>query len=213
MASIQTYPQAIPTLFFEREGRILSLFEFEKLTGAKMIPQLDFAQASLVADLSKQCDKLHKKGELTRQQVWFGKYYQKEILSQAAPALSIRWIDDQIGWGVFAEQDLRKMDFVCEYTGLVRKRKRADKTNGYCFEYLISQGEESPYVIDASHQGGASRYINHSAKPNLLSILATFDNITHAVLIVNEPIKKGTQLLYDYGANYWAHRPKPVALI
>lgn len=213
MASIQTYPQATPTLSFEKGGRLLTLFEFEKITAARFIPQLEFVETSLITDLSKQCSKLHKKGELTRQQVWFGKYYQKELLSQAAPALSIRWIDDKIGWGVFAEQDLRKMDFVCEYTGVVRKRKRADKTNSYCFEYLISQGESSPYVIDAAQQGGASRYINHSAKPNLLSILATFDNITHVVLIANEPIKKGTQLLYDYGADYWAHRPTPLPLI
>ncbi len=213
MASIQTYPQSVPTLKIEKEGRLLTLAEFEKTTGAKFLPQLEFGHFSLVAELSKQCAKLHKKGGLTRQQVWFGKYYQKELLSQGAPPLSIRWVDESIGWGVFIEKDLRKMDFICEYTGVVRRRKRTDKTNSYCFEYLISQGEESPYVIDAAQQGGVSRYINHSSRPNLLSVLCTFDNITHIVLVANEDIPKGTQLSYDYGPNYWLYRPKPLPLI
>lgn len=63
-----------------------------------------------------------------------------------------------------------------------------------------------PYNIDAQDQGGITRFINHSFTPNLLTTPATFDEITHILLLTNEPIPRGAQLLYDYGSDYWEAR-------
>lgn len=83
---------------FEKEGRELTLDEFQKLTGAKWIPKLDFED---VSEIAKQGAKLYKKGEMTLEQLWLGRYFQKEIVSAPLPDIVIRWIDPLLGWGVF----------------------------------------------------------------------------------------------------------------
>ena len=186
--------------------------EFERLAGAAYIPQLDFVDSSTLATIAKKTGKLYRKGELTREQLWLGSYFRKEILSPPVPDVVLRYIDPVLGWGVFAARDLKKMTFIAEYSGRLRKRLRSDKKNAYCFEYVSAQGVRTPYTIDALDQGGISRYINHSETPNLLSALATIDFVSHIVLIANEPIPKGAQLCYDYGPDYWSCRAAPVPL-
>lgn len=199
-------------MIFEKEGKQLTLEEFEKLAGAKWIPQLDFEDFHIFSDIAKDALKLHKKGEMTLEQLWLGKYFKKEILSCHMPDVAIRWIDPLLGWGVFALRDFKKMEFVAEYTGKVRKRKKTDVKNAYCFEYVVVQGIHSPYTIDALDQGGVGRYLNHSFNPNLNSSLATFENVSHVILYAKEPIAKGSQLCYDYGPDYWSKRTAPISL-
>jgi hypothetical protein len=183
--------------------------EFEKQFGVKYVPSLDFASFRIIQSINKKLTRLLKKGELTRQQVWLGSYFQKEVLSGFLPNVSIRWIDEEIGWGVFAEQDFKVNDYITEYSGLVRKSKRADRTNTYCFEYIYASGIPSRYTIDAQDQGGVARFINHSAKPNLSTALATFGSLNHVIMLAKEPIAKDTQLTYDYGITYWSKREAP----
>ncbi len=197
---------------FEREGRSLSLEEFEGVTGAKWRPHLVFADTAILSALTKQGAKLHEKGEMTFEQVWLGRYFQKELLAGVGPDVSIRWIDSVLGWGVFAERPFKKMEFIAEYAGTVRKRIKADAKNSYCFEYVVTPDRKTSYVIDAREQGGVGRYLNHSASPNLLSGLATLDQISHVILYAKEPIAKGTQLCYDYGPDYWSKRTAPISL-
>lgn len=199
-------------MIIEKEEELLSLEQFEKCVGAKWIFKLDFETPALFSTLQKQGSKLHAKGEMTREQIWLGRYFQKEILSSDLPDVAIQWIDPILGWGVFAMRDFKKMEFIAEYVGTVRKRKKADVKNGYCFEYLLASGSSSPYTIDALDQGGLARYINHSGDPNLLSSLATLDHISHIILYAKEPIAKGEQLCYDYGPDYWAGRMAPISL-
>jgi hypothetical protein len=199
-------------MIFEKEGQILSLEEFEKLAGAKWKSKLEFESPKILSDLLRQGEKLYEKGELTLEQVWLGKYFQKEILSSFSPNVSLRYISLALGWGVFAAQDIKKMQFIAEYVGKVRKRGKADEKNAYCFEYVVTAGIPTPYTIDASEQGALARYINHSESPNLEAALATFDCLSHVILYAKEPIAKGSQLCYDYGPDYWSKRKAPIPL-
>ena len=182
------------------------------MTGASFVPQLDFDHFSILHTLAKRTQKFHKKGELTPEQLWFGAYYKKEIQSGFFPEVTLRWIDNAVGWGLFAKRAFKKGEFIVEYAGKVRKRRRDDVKNAYCFEYVIAPHIATRYTIDARDQGGLGRLINHSDKPNLRSALATVDSISHVILIAMEPIPKGAQLLYDYGADYWKHRSRKAAL-
>ncbi|PIS02904.1 MAG: hypothetical protein COT85_02410 [Chlamydiae bacterium CG10_big_fil_rev_8_21_14_0_10_42_34] len=199
-------------MIFKKDEVQLSLAQFEKSSGAKWITQLSFENPKILGAIEKEGRKLYKKGEMTLEQTWFGKYYGKEIRSSFTPSLEIRWIDETLGWGVFALENLKKMQFVAEYVGNVRKRRRHDIKNAYCFEYVLVQGIGSSYTIDALDQGGVSRYINHSENPNLNSALATIDGVSHVILYAKVPIAKGEQLCYDYGPDYWSKRtaPKPL---
>jgi len=207
-------PSFSGSLSIQKEGKekVLSIEEFEKLVGVSFIPQLDFLKFSLLNTIVEKTLKFHKKDQLSCRQLWLGSYFKKEILNPILPPIALRWIDSQVGWGVFTTKPIKKMEFIGEYAGKVRKRKREDKKNAYCFEYMLAEGYDSPYVIDARDQGGIVRYINHSDKPNLISTLATFDHLSHVILLAKEPIPAGTQLLYDYGGNYWKHRLRPKEL-
>lgn len=196
-------------MIIEKENKKLTLDELEKESGAQWISRLDF---EAVDPLLKMGAKLHKKGEMTLEQLWLGRYFQKEILSQSVPDVILRWIDPVMGWGVFANRDFKKRQFIAEYVGKVRKRRREDSKNAYCFEYVIVQGFNTSYTIDALDQGALARYINHSDHPNLLSALATFDNLSHVILYTKEPVVKGEQLCYDYGPDYWAKRMAPLSI-
>jgi hypothetical protein len=44
---------------------------------------------------------------------------------------------------------------------------------------------------------------------NLMSELATHQNLSHIVLFVSRLIKKGEQLCYNYGPDYWKRRTPP----
>ncbi len=196
----------------EKEGisQILTLEDWEKLTQTTFIHHLEFDPPSLYEKLRKKTEKLYKKGELTRQQLWFGNFFKTEIESPFIPDVILRYIDPVLGWGVFANRNFRKMEFIAEYSGVLRKSKRKDKTNAYCFDYTMTNGESTPYTIDAQDRGGISRFINHSQTPNLQSSLATIDFFSHVILITSRPIKRGEQLLYDYGPDYWSRRASQV---
>jgi len=199
-------------MLIEKKGKILTLLEFENLVQFSWNQTLDFENEKIIQDLTDRGKKLYKKGELTLEQLWFGKYFKKEILEKDLPDVTIRWIDPLVGWGVFANRNFKKMEFIAEYYGKVRKRNRSDTKNAYCFEYIVAPGFKTPYTIDALDQGGLSRYLNHSTSPNLNSALATIDDISHVIFFTKEPIAKGTQLCYDYGPDYWSKRVAPIPL-
>lgn len=186
--------------------------KWSKITDAKFSNKLEFETAKLKEKICKKIEKLYKKGELTRQQIWFGSYFRSEIESLFIPDIEIRYINHIFGYGVFAARNFKKMEFIAQYSGLVRKARRSDKTNAYCFEYILANGVKTPFTIDAQDQGGIGRLINHSETPNLHSSLATINFINHVVLITSRPIKKGEQLCYDYGDDYWFYRERPLSL-
>lgn len=193
----------------ERGGEIVLLEarEIKAFTGAKFLPELDFEKAADREKIREKSLKIYKKGKMTREQLWLGAFYKKELLSPFIPDVFLRFTP--IGWGVFAARDFKEREFIGEYGGVVRKRGRLDKKNAYCFEYILAPGEKSPYTVDASEQGGISRYLNHSFKPNLQSALATYDHVPHIIFYTKKPVSKGTELTYDYGENYWSNRASP----
>lgn len=199
-------------MLFEKDKIPLSLAEFEKLTGAKWLDELAFESEKLKAKIKKKISRYEKGGKFSVYQRWLGVYFEREILEKTSPKLSIRWIDDKLGWGVFAEQDIKRNTLIAEYTGTVRKRTLRDKKNAYCFEYLLAKEKKTPYTIDALNWGNISRYINHSNTPNCVSALATLGPLSHILILTAEFIPRETQLCYDYGEDYWASRKDHIEL-
>jgi SET domain-containing protein len=179
------------------------------LTGVPYIPYLEFENFPLYRKILKKTARLHRKHSIGRDRLWLSAYFQKELLSNRFPPVSLRWVDDEMGWGVFAEKDFAVMEFIAEYSGIVRGRRKGDNQNSYCFEYLIMPEEPTDYLIDAETQGGISRYINHSGSPNLSSSMISCNGVSHIILYTNKSIQRGEQLFYDYGPDYWKKRKQP----
>jgi SET domain-containing protein len=173
---------------------------------------LAFSKTEVFDKIVKICAKAAKKEELERRQKWLGALFSDEIEKGSFPDVLIRWIDEKIGYGVFAERDLPPFSFIGEYTGEVRKRKRADKNNNYCFDYTVISSKKPPFIIDAEKKGNITRFINHSSDPNLEPISVYSGGIMHVILWTRRWVKKGEQLHYDYGPAYWKKRSPPQSL-
>ncbi len=192
--------------------RLLNVQELETAFQIAYVPQLDFTKIAYFRRLANKTARFRKKNFLDEEQLWLGAYFEKEVLEAPLPPVRLRWIDELVGWGIFAERDLQPLEYIGEYAGRVRRKKRSDSKNSYCFEMAIAPGERTPFTIDALDQGGISRFINHSDTPNLTSALATIRDLSHVVFFVTKFIPKGEQLCYDYGADYWKRRNRPLKL-
>lgn len=177
----------------------------EELMGANWLSALEFCNEKVAKHVRKQCEKALKKGWFDTRKKWLGVFYSKEIEKGEHPELIIKWIDERVGYGVFAHQDIRVGTFIGEYTGVVRKRS-TDEENFYCFEYAIGDNWKSPFVIDAQGKGNYTRFINHSNTPNAEPVSVYLNGAMHVILIAQKPIRKGEQLCYHYGADYWSKR-------
>lgn len=181
--------------------------EFQEVMGAEYISKLEFQDHRLLEKVQRKCQVMDKKGKIERRQKWLGTMYCKEIAEGYSPDLVIKWIDEEIGFGVFANEPIFPTSYVSEYTGIVRKKRwLRDRKNNYCFLYPIHCFPK--LVIDAEPKGSYARYINHSVYPNLEPLSVYSGGVMHLILIAIKPISKGDQLCYDYGPDYWEKRER-----
>ena len=154
-----------------------------------------------------------KSNEVSLKSQQLGKKFSEQIESGYLPKVSVRWIHDQVGYGLFAEENLAKGAYAGEYTGIVRENNRRyfEPLNNYCYEYPVPDDIGRSFVIDAT-QGNLTRFINHSFTPNLQPIHVFYDGFYHLIFLTLQKIKKGQQLSYNYGQSYWYVRGSPVNL-
>lgn len=181
--------------------------EFELLT------QIAFNSAKEKRDILSRGLKELRKGNVSAEALEMGEKYRKNIESADAPKISIRFINEQVGHGVFAEENLKADRYIGEYTGIVRENVRIYfvPLNNYCYQYPVLDRTGRHFVIDAT-KGNFTRFINHSYTPNLKPVYAFIDGFYHLILISLRAIRKGEQLSYEYGPQYWYIRPPPEAL-
>lgn len=147
---------------------------------------------------------------------WIGKenrtlgHLYREQLSQGYVCDSlIKWIDPVMGYGLFTEKDLHPGDYIGEYTGLVRRLYRTHPDhNAYCFHYPTRLWSREYTAIDALIMGNELRYLNHSDTPNLRPACLYDRGLLHLAFFANQHIAKGSELLYNYGEDFWLRRKK-----
>lgn len=135
------------------------------------------------------------------------------IQSAYLPKVTVKWINDSVGNGLFTDEVIDKDTYVGEYTGIVRKNDRRyfEPLNNYCYEYPVLDDLGRSHVIDATN-GNLTRFINHSAQPNLRPVHVFYEGFYHLIFIALHRIEKGGQLTYDYGPSYWYIRNPPLTL-
>lgn len=105
------------------------------------------------------------------------------------------------GLGLFAAEDITKGQQIIEYTGERLATAVADKRGG---KYLFVLTDD--IVIDGKEHKNISRYINHACKPNAEAV-----NHGNKKIIIEaiRTIKKGEEITYDYGEEYWLEHCQP----
>lgn len=125
---------------------------------------------------------------------------QRMFKHQWAPALT-RFMTNDKGWGVRAEQIIKKGDFIMEYIGEVvthtvfRQRMAndyKDSPNHYCL-YI-----DGNYVIDGYKNSNECRFVNHSCEPNCEMQKWTVNGLYRVGLFALRDIQPGEELSYDY---------------
>jgi len=136
-----------------------------------------------------------------------GLKYQAEIATGYVADTVIKWIDDEIGYGLFAGVDFFPNTYIAEYVGEIRQIQRFRKNlNSYCFHYPTRFFSWNYTVIDALYKSNESRFINHSDMPNLQPRWLYDRGLLHLALFSSSFIPKGTQLTFNYGKDYWEDR-------
>ncbi|MBT3393518.1 MAG: SET domain-containing protein-lysine N-methyltransferase [Waddliaceae bacterium] len=186
-----------------------SLEDFRRITGVEYIKHIEFHDEKIRKKVMKSYPKFLASGTIAKNAKWQGTMFSEDLRKGAVADICIRWINDAVGFGVYAENDIAAGDYIGEYTGIVRRRSMLSlNINGYCFNYPSKPWKLKSYMIDASRSGNHTRFINHSDTPNIAPSYALYDDIVHIIFTATKTIPMGTQLTLNYGKDYWRKRIK-----
>lgn len=114
--------------------------------------------------------------------------------------LRVRRSAPGMGLGLFADEPIRKGEFIIEYTGELITNEEADKRRT---RYLFEIDER--YTIDGATRSNLARYMNHFCKPNVEAEIEAGQINFYAL----RDIAVGEELGYDYGKEYTDEFIKP----
>jgi hypothetical protein len=193
----------------EQEPKQYSADEFSHLMGIEYLPRLKFQNDRIFQRITKHCVRASEKDLIHAKRKWLGALYAEQIAAAHMADVSIRWIDDTLKYGLFAESDINAWEFIGEYTGIVRRHYSIfSEINDYCFLYPTSRYFFGKYFIDGEKGGNEIRYANHSDRPNSESTGIFTNGMFHMILRAIKDIPAGAQITYDYGDRYWKARPR-----
>ncbi|MBA3958167.1 MAG: SET domain-containing protein-lysine N-methyltransferase [Parachlamydiaceae bacterium] len=173
--------------------------QFQTTFGARYLRHSHFESEARLEEVLRNCPLLIKwLGTANRE---YARQYKKEIATGHVAEVIIRWIDDEIGYGLFADADLPEGAFVGEYTGVIRRiYRKAPDSNPYCMHYPTKWWSLKYFAIDSSTEGNELRFVNHSrSQANLQPLCAMERNLLHWIFVTTCEVNKGEQLFFDYG--------------
>ncbi len=187
-----------PSVAIEREQ------DREKLRELTYLPYPIFPDSQTLDEILNRSSKAKLDDVIPPEKIWMGIYFDKEIQRGLIPKIAIRWIDDEVGFGIFAAQKIPSCAFVGEYTGLIQKSsKQYLQGKTYCVRYTTWQMGRRKFTVDAENQGNFTRFINHSSTPNIGLQSVYWRGMPRMIFITLKEIPLGAQLTFDYGQFFW----------
>lgn len=163
-----------------------------------------FEKEGILGEILIKTQKAKLEDQIPPEKIWMGVYFDKEIQNGLHPPVEIRHIDEEVGFGVFSKGKIPPCAYVGEYTGIIQERKRKHlKDKVYCVRYTVWEMGRRNFVIDAEQKGNFTRFINHSAKPNLGLQSVYWRGLPRMIFVALKEIQEGTQLTFDYGSFFW----------
>lgn len=182
---------------------------FEKQFHFTYCPFLTFSSYEILRTVAHQCPYILRSHYLAEENYAWGQLYKQAIQRGHMVDVYVKWIDERLGYGLFAATDLPAGTFVGEYTGLVRPlSRRHPDHNGYCLHYPTKWWSWHYFVVDGLHHGNLTRFINHSDQPNLQPLCTIEHRLLHQIFVTKQTVARNMQLTFDYGSDYWQKRQK-----
>ncbi|MEL6539587.1 MAG: SET domain-containing protein-lysine N-methyltransferase [Bacteroidota bacterium] len=124
------------------------------------------------------------------------------------PPVYVKWVNDKVGYGTFAARDIKKGEYVVEYTGLIVPE---NKTTVWSWRYPINgtfAGYSRSFSLDATDIGNEARFVNHSRENNVsvLMVFAKQQGSFHVIYYATRALKKDQEVLANYGTRYFRRR-------
>ncbi len=187
----------------------VKIYNPEKLQNFTYLEEPIFETAQALDLVLEKTAIAKSRDQIPAEKIWMGIYFNKEVQKGHHPKVALKWIDDTLGFGVFAQQRIQSCTFIGEYTGVIKDLgKRSTKDNYYCVQYTSWGIRRKKLSIDAQNSGNFTRFINHSQTPNLGLQSIYWCGLPRMVLVSLKEIEKGEQLTFDYGSLFWKHCPQ-----
>lgn len=197
--------------------------EFKDFFGMRYLRHLKFSSYKLFKQVIKSCSNifLREMGNTegitpemikeyeTKPEVFTlrAHVYAEKISSGYCFPMMIEWIDEILGYGAFADREIKKGEYIGEYVGVMRRCAFWAVENEFVF-YYPNQAWQS-FCIDAKTEGNLMRFSNHSYKPNLDVKVAADKGLIHSTYFAARDISIGEQLTWNYGEDFWSRREPP----
>ncbi len=139
---------------------------------------------------------------------WYAQQYSAQIKAGYVAPISLRFISDKVGYGIFAEASIHEGDLIGEYTGIIKDKAFVNDTT-FSWVYPSKKNKDGAPIevsLDSKYEGNEMRYVNHANKPNTDKIDVPIDGQWHAAYVANQAIPAGKQITVSYGKGYWDTR-------
>ena len=138
----------------------------------------------------------------------------QRISCQYHAPVYLKYVNPKVGFGVFADSPIKRFEAIGEYTGLlcVEDDSKCEESFDYAIDagyYASSTSEDRlTLYIDAAKCGNFTRFINHSYIPNVNAhtVFSNKDGLWHVMYRAIKDIGQDSQLLVNYGTDYWTTR-------
>ena len=204
------FPQETPSFLDQPNLKIEDRSYFSKIyPDLLFLSEPFFSSQKMFDQVIDLTQKAKEKDGIPTEAIWMGIYFEEEIRNSIHPKVSLRFIDDEVGFGIFAEQKLSPCSYVGEYTGvLLDWKKKILENKQYAMRYNIWEVGKQKFFLDAEKAGNFTRFINHSDEPNLTLQSVYCKKIPRMIFVAAKEILPGTQLTFDYGSLFWKEMSK-----
>lgn len=123
--------------------------------------------------------------------------------------IAIRYVSKTVGYGVFAKEDIAPYATLHHYAGILTGDDKLNEEDDSTFAF----SELKKYSIDAMRAGNWTRFMNHADENDVKNNVVPWEYYhkegPRIVFTAGaHGIKKGSQLLYSYGEDYWEAKGK-----
>ena len=143
----------------------------------------------------------------TINQEFVQKYYHDIMHYRLAP-MYVRWISSDMGYGVFANRDIAKDEFLGVCAGEVRsmldENRKLIQNYTYIWEFPFQTCDGARFCVDGRRFGNEIRFINHNDRdPNAKHIYVLIDGFVYTCYVAMQNIAKDSEITSSYGDGPW----------
>ncbi len=198
-----------PNYKYRTHDEILALFKHLNLT---YIGRTQFsAECKMLENIDQAAYLPYKEHKASHDNHSFT--FTTDILAEKIAPIYLKWINDKVGYGCFADEDIPPNTLIGEYTGEIQLKEEANQSNQVWNWNYPSHGKFSEQYLQsmslsAFKIGNEIRFINHSDAPNCKSVFVFTDGAWCVIYVANKLIKKNEEILVSYGKAYWYKKRK-----